>query len=73
MKNVEALIADGGDVTIGAIHPIACVASAADAHNAVAMLVRRDGETLNALLKRLDKAIGRFYEHDEIIDEVNRN
>jgi len=25
------------------------------------------------LLKRLDKAIGRFYEHDEIIDEVNGN
>jgi hypothetical protein len=71
MKNIEALIADGGDVTIGAIHPIDCVATAADAHNAVAMLVRRDGETLNALLKRLDKAIGRFYEHDEIIDEVN--
>jgi hypothetical protein len=23
------------------------------------------------LLKRLDKTIGKFYEHDEIIDEVN--
>ncbi len=73
MKNIEALIADGGDITIGSIHPIECVATAADASNAVAMLVRRDGETLNALLKRLDKAIGRFYEHDEIIDEVNSN
>jgi hypothetical protein len=73
MKNIEALIADGGDVTIGAIHPIECVATAADTHNTVAMLVRRDGETLNALLKRLDKAISRFYEHDEIIDEVNGN
>ena len=40
-------------------------------HNSVAMLVRRDGETLNALLKRLDKAIGQFYEHDAIIDEVS--
>jgi hypothetical protein len=39
----------------------------------VASLVRRDGETLSAMLKRLDKAIGRFYEHDEIIDEVNGN
>lgn len=35
------------------------------------MLVRREGETLNALLKRLDKAIVRFYEHDEFIDEIN--
>jgi hypothetical protein len=73
MKNIEALIADGGDITIGAIYPVECVAAAADASNAIAMLVRRDGETLNALLKRLDKAIGRFYEHDEIIDEVNGN
>jgi hypothetical protein len=73
MKNIDALIADGGDITIGAIYPIECAASAADSHNTVAALVRRDGETLSALLKRLDKAIGRFYEHDEIIDEVNDN
>ena len=73
MKNIEALIAEGGDITIGAIHPVECVATAADGSNAIAMLVRRDGETLNALLKRLDKAIGRFYAHDEIIDEVNGN
>lgn len=45
MKNVEALIADGG--------------------------VRRDGETLSALLKRLDKAIGKFYHDGEIVDEIN--
>ena len=44
-------------VTIGAIGSIQCAATAADAHNALAMLVRREGETLNALLKRLDKAI----------------
>lgn len=28
--------------------------------NSVAMLVRREVETLNALLRRLDKAIGKF-------------
>lgn len=71
MKNIEALIADGGDITIGAIYPIECAATAADGHNAIAMLVRRDAETLNALLKRLDRAIGRFYDHDEITDEIN--
>jgi len=54
MKNIEALIEDGGDITVGAIDPIECAATAADGHNALAMLVRRDGETLNALLKRLD-------------------
>ena len=73
MKNIEALIADGGDVTLGAIYPIECAATAADGHNSVAMLVRRDGETLNALLKRLDKAIGQFYDDGAAIDEINRN
>jgi hypothetical protein len=34
------------------------------------MLVRRENETLNALLKRLDKAIGKFYDNDEIVDEI---
>ena len=71
MKNIEALIADGGDITIGAIYPIECAATAADNHNTVAMLVRRENETLNALLKRLDKAIGKFYDNDKIVDEIN--
>lgn len=41
MKNIEALIADGGDITIGTVSPIECVATAADRHNTVAMLVVR--------------------------------
>jgi len=35
------------------------------------MLVRREGETLNALLKPLDKAIGRYFDKDEFVDEIN--
>lgn len=46
-------------------------ASAADGSNALAMLVRRDGETLSALLKRLDKAIAVAYDEGPITDEVN--
>ena len=60
-----------GDITVGAIYPIDCAATAADGHNTVAMLVRRDGETLNALFKRLDNAIGKFYANNEVVDEVN--
>lgn len=71
MKNIETLIDDGGDVTIGPVGPIACTATAADGHNALAMLVRRDGETLSALMKRLDRAIGRYYDTDETTDEIN--
>lgn len=66
MKNIEALIADGGGITIGAIYPIECAATAADGHNSLAMLVRREGETLNALLERLDNAIAHFYDDGEI-------
>ena len=71
MKNIEALIEDGGEITLGRLHSIDCAATAADGHNAVAMLVRRNGESLNALLKRLDRAIGTHYNDGETVDEVN--
>lgn len=71
MKNIEALIDDGGEITLGAITSIQCAATAADGSNALAMLVRREGETLYALLKRLDKAIAKFYEDGEPTDEIN--
>ena len=71
MKNIETLIEDGGEITLGRLHPIDCAATAADSHNTIAMLVRRDGETLGALLKRLDRAIGAYYEDGETVDEVN--
>jgi hypothetical protein len=71
MKNIEALIEDGGDITIGAMGSIECAATAADGHNALAMLVRRDGETLTALLKRLDRAIARYFDTGETTDEIN--
>ena len=35
------------------------------------MLVRRDGESLNALLKRLHKAIGLAWSNDMFIGEVS--
>jgi hypothetical protein len=71
LKNIEALIDDGGDITLGSLPPFDCAATAADDNNCLAMLVRRDGETLNALLKRLDKAIGMAWSENVFIDEVN--
>ena len=67
------MIADRGDITIGAVYPMECAAIAADSHNTFDMLIRRENETLNALLKRLEKAIGKFYADHEIIDEANGN
>ena len=71
MKRIEELIADGGQITVGALWPHKCVAIAADDSNALAMLVRRDGETLPALLKRLDEAIAQAYDDGSFTDEVN--
>jgi len=71
MKHIETLIAEGGNITLGSIYPIECAATAADDHNSVAMLVRREGEALNALLVRLEKAIAQFYNDGQAIDEIN--
>jgi hypothetical protein len=68
---IEALIEDGGEITLGALPPHDCAATAADGSNCLAIFVRRDGESLNALLKRLDKAIGLAWSNDTFIDEVN--
>lgn len=71
MKNIETLIADGGAITLGALAPHECAATAADESNSLAMLVRRNGESLSALLKRLNKAVGLAWSDDLFIDEVN--
>ena len=68
---IEALIEEGGEVMLGALPPHDCAATAADGSNCLAMFVRCDGESLNALLKRLDKAIGLAWLNDVFIDEVN--
>ena len=70
LANIAALIDDGGQITLGALHPIKCVAIANDDHNCLAMLQRRPGETLQQLLERLDAAIDRAWTPDELIDEL---
>jgi len=71
MKNIETLIDEGGDISIGAVAPFSCVAAASDGGNCLAMLVRRDGESLRELIKRLDKAIALAWSDDLFTDEVN--
>lgn len=70
-KNIETLIDEGGEITLGKLTPFDCVATACDEATCLAMLVRRDGETLNQLIKRLDKAIHLAWTDDWFIDEVN--
>jgi hypothetical protein len=62
---------DYGNITVGVIEPVGCVATATDGSNCLAMLVRRDGETLHQLLLRLDLAVARAFVDDIFTDEVN--
>lgn len=70
LPNLAELIEDG-DITLGRLHPIGCVATAADEDRCLAMLVRRRGETLGQLLTRLDRAIGKAINEDVFTDEIN--
>jgi hypothetical protein len=49
LSNIADLISDG-EITVGVLRPVGCVATATDGHNCLAMLVRRRGETLAQLL-----------------------
>lgn len=72
LKNIAELIECDGQITLGHVHPIRkCVATATDEAQCLAMLVRRDGETLDDLLRRLDAAIADAYENDRFADEIN--
>ena len=70
LPNIAELIADG-EITVGVLRPIGCVATATDGHNCLAMLVRRRGETLAELLTRLDLAIAKAFNENIFTDEIN--
>ncbi|TVS01905.1 MAG: hypothetical protein EA413_13465 [Cyanobium sp. PLM2.Bin73] len=70
-RNIEAILEDDGEITVGKVGPIACVASASTSDDCPVLLVRRDGETFVALLKRLDRSIGKAWDSETPIDEVN--
>ncbi len=65
LRNIAELIEDG-EITIGRLRPIGCVATAADEDCTYAMLVRHRGETLLQFLIRLDQALTLGIFTDEI-------
>jgi len=71
LPNVTTLIETEGQITLGQLYPVGCVAIANDDHNCLAMLQRRDGEPLYELLTRLDAAIARALRDGEFPDEIN--
>lgn len=70
LPNIAALI-DYGEITIGNLRPVGCVATAVDEDCTYAMLVRRHGETLGQLLARLDQAIHKAFTEQIFTDEIN--
>jgi hypothetical protein len=70
LPHIAELIAYG-EITVGQLRPIGCVATASDEDITMAMLVRRKGETLFQLLTRLDQAIAKAYEDNICTDEIN--
>lgn len=70
LPHIATLIADG-EITVGVLNPVGCVAVATDGHNTLAMLKRRPGETLTQLLTRLDQAIERAWTEEIYTDEIN--
>lgn len=70
LPHIAELIADG-EITVGMLNPVGCVAVATNGHNSLAMLKRRSGETLAQLLTRLDQAIERAWTEEIYTDEIN--
>ena len=70
LPNIAQLI-DDGEITIGMLRPVGCVATAADEDCNYAMLVRRRGESLFQLLTRLDQAIDKALTLGIFTDEIN--
>jgi hypothetical protein len=70
LPNIADLITYG-EITVGVVRPMGCVAVATDGQNGLAMLVRRRGETLAQLLARLDHAIDQALTEDVYTDEIN--
>ena len=69
--NLQHLIDNGGNVSLGALRPIRCAAVAADAHLMYAALVGRNRESVVDLLTRLDAALEIAFTQDIYTDEIN--
>ena len=71
LPNIEFLIDGNGEITLGQVGPSSCAATACQERRLLAALVRRESETLEQLLMRLDTAIDKAIEEEIFIDEIN--
>lgn len=68
--NITKLIEKSGHITVGNIAPIVGAAVAADEHVLLATLLRRADESVDALLTRLDDAIGEALNDGKRTNEI---
>ncbi len=71
LKNITWLVENGGQVSIGRHGPVRCAAIACDESSQLAALVKRNSETIEDLLARLDTAIGKALEEEVYTNELN--
>lgn len=72
LPTIEEYLSDWeGQISVGAIGPIRCAAVASDPHRMPVALVRQPGESVKALLERLDRHLRAALDHDEYTDEIN--
>ena len=71
LENIKWLVDGCGEISIGRFASYECAAVASDEGGALAMLVRKKGESLGELLERLDSAINNATENGIFADEVN--
>jgi len=71
LEHLDALIQTEGQITLGLMRPVGCVAIANDDHTCLAMLRKRKDETLHQLLVRLDAATGKAWDDGDFADEIN--
>ena len=72
IENLKWFVENDGNVSIGSFGAVRCAAVANDRDNMIAALEKRNDESIEDLLNRLDKAINLALEEGEFIDEINK-
>jgi len=67
---LQALMDDGGQVTMGAVDAIPAAAIASMPRGILAGLMRRNGESWNELLLRLDEAVMQSVVENRVISDL---
>jgi hypothetical protein len=67
---LHQFITSGGTIDVGRIDYIDCAAVASDTQTLWVLLVRREGEALHELLRRLNDTLERCLARNESVDEL---